>query len=77
MVALDGKLFAIGGFAGSDRLSSVEVFDPARNTWELAGSMSTKRDYHSAVVVGESLFVIGEPILPPTEPRLASLRVGP
>lgn len=34
-----GKLFAIGGYDGESNLSTVEVYDPALDTWNFVGSM--------------------------------------
>lgn len=33
MAALCGKVYAIGGFDGSQRIYSIEVYDPFHNCW--------------------------------------------
>lgn len=38
-----GKLYAIGGYNGAERLSTVEVFDPVHKTWNKVAPMHYKR----------------------------------
>eukprot|EP00966_Prymnesium_polylepis_P302784 6994873-Prymnesium_polylepis.1 len=38
-----GKIYVSGGFDGSNQLSSVEVYDPARSVWEAAPLMAAAR----------------------------------
>ena len=43
-VAVMGRrMYAIGGYNGSERLSTVEIFDPDSQTWSKASSMNCKR----------------------------------
>lgn len=37
------KLFAIGGFNGTERLSTVEMYDSVTKTWSKIASMRCKR----------------------------------
>src|SRR5262249_7921396 len=39
VAALDGKVYVIGGTASASRISSVEIYDPAANTWTFAASL--------------------------------------
>ena len=48
---VDGKLYAVGGFDGTNRLSSVECFDPSTGQWSGVAAMSTARSYFGAAVV--------------------------
>lgn len=48
VVALDGKIYAMGGYNGRMRMSSVERYDPDRNQWELIASMQQQRSDASA-----------------------------
>ena len=40
---LNRLLFAVGGFDGANRLSSVECYDPERDEWRTVASMNTMR----------------------------------
>lgn len=40
---MDGKLYAFGGFNGTERLSTVEVYDPKKNKWSQGRAMLCKR----------------------------------
>jgi N-acetylneuraminic acid mutarotase len=37
------KLYAFGGYNGSERLSTVEVYDPHKKSWEIIAPMYYKR----------------------------------
>jgi hypothetical protein len=41
--ALNRLLFAVGGFDGANRLSSVECYNPERDEWKMVASMNTMR----------------------------------
>jgi len=51
LVAVKEKLFAIGGFDGKKRLSSVEVYDVKLNAWRQCASMTWPREGLAAVGV--------------------------
>lgn len=59
VVALDGKLFAVGGYNGSEHLSSVECYDPHINQWQLIEAMSSPRNSPAVAVLGDKLYVAG------------------
>ncbi len=60
MVAVNGNLFAIGGYNSTGAsLSSVEQFDPMNNRWEFASPMRKGRDSVSAVVLNGYIYVCG------------------
>jgi len=56
MATLYGLAYAIGGSDNCKVLSSVERYDPVRNSWTLVQPMSTARMYHGVVVLEGSLF---------------------
>jgi N-acetylneuraminic acid mutarotase len=61
--ALDGKIYAIGGYApdapGHAGVATVEVYDPATDTWKTAPDMPTGRFGPRTSVVGGKIYVIG------------------
>ena len=50
VAALDGKLYAIGGYDGG-YLASVERYDPATNAWEAVAPMAAARVSAVAVLM--------------------------
>ncbi|XP_043231465.1 kelch-like protein 18 isoform X2 [Amphibalanus amphitrite] len=59
VATLDGRLYAIGGFNGRDRLATVEVFDPRAGTWEQATPMNYRRSALGAVALNKDIYVCG------------------
>jgi hypothetical protein len=60
--AVDGKIYAIGGYNGDWNVSTyktVEVYDPSTNTWTRKRDMPTERWSPSACVVDGEIHVIG------------------
>jgi N-acetylneuraminic acid mutarotase len=59
--ALDGKLYACGGWDESTRtaLTSVERYDPDTDSWETVAPMKTARYLSSAAVIDGKLYVAG------------------
>ena len=43
LAVVNGNLYAVDGFDGSNYLKSVEWFDPSTNQWRIAGSMNYRR----------------------------------
>lgn len=61
-VALEGRIFAIGGSADGRTLNTIEVFDPVQNAWGYwfnMPPMHIKRTLHGAAVGQGRLFVCG------------------
>ena len=59
-VALKGKLYAIGGrMPDQGNLTTVEIFDPARGTWERAADMPTARGGITAAVLDGNIHIAG------------------
>ena len=65
---VDGKIYAIGGATGAEAppvdpmgfiLSTVEVYDPATDTWTMKADMPTARTFLSTSVVNGKIYAIG------------------
>lgn len=51
LTALDGKLYAMGGFDGNNFLSIVEVYDPKLNEWVEGTPLTSGRSGHASAVI--------------------------
>jgi hypothetical protein len=60
-VALGGRIYLIGGFAGTTNLplDAVRVHDPSSRTWSSAAPLPAPRGGHAAVVLGGKIHVLG------------------
>lgn len=64
---LNGLIYVIGGndpetCSGNYRcaqLSSVDIYNPATNTWSSAGALNERRDVAGAVVYDDKIYVVG------------------
>jgi kelch-like protein 19 len=52
-------LYAIGGFDGKDRLSSVECYHPENNEWTMVSPMKCTRSGAGVASLGQYIYVIG------------------
>jgi len=60
IVAVDNKIFTIGGLTGDSTATGVnEVYDPTKDTWETKLSMPTSRWLLEANVVKNKIYLIG------------------
>jgi len=67
MASHDGKLYRVGGFTVTDAepkailnsQNSVARFDPAKGAWEDLAPLPEPRSSHDAVVIGDTLYVVG------------------
>lgn len=57
--AVNGKIYAIGGYAESGREDVVEEYDPATNTWTTKTAMPTARDGLAAMTINNKIYAIG------------------
>ncbi|CDI97038.1 kelch ECH associated protein 1 [Echinococcus multilocularis] len=55
---LDGKIWVFGGYDGNEFLSSVEVYDPARDTWTRTTVMPCGKSGHAVVTSREPVAAI-------------------
>ena len=59
-VALDGKLYAVGGFGANDQqLDTVEVYDLQTDGWQPLAKMTTRRWGLGLAAVGGKIYAIG------------------
>lgn len=45
VAVMNNKLYAVGGYNGSERLSTAEVFNPVEKVWSRVSSMHYNRRY--------------------------------
>lgn len=51
VAVVNGLLYAIGGYDGQLRLSTVEVYNPEMDSWSKVESMNSKRRYAGSLNV--------------------------
>ncbi|WP_165371636.1 kelch repeat-containing protein [Pseudolysobacter antarcticus] len=55
-----GKVLAVGGCCSDSTAVSTDLYDPALNTWSVAGNLTTGRDSHTATLLPSGkLLVVG------------------
>ncbi|XP_077290928.1 kelch like family member 18 [Arctopsyche grandis] len=59
VAALRGRLYALGGYNGSERLATVEAYDLQSTKWSMVASMSRKRSAVGACSLGNHVYVYG------------------
>lgn len=52
-------LYAIGGFNGNERLSSMECYHPENNAWTILPSMETGRSGAGVAALNQYIYVVG------------------
>jgi N-acetylneuraminic acid mutarotase len=68
VVALDGKIHAIGGRApDGTTVATHEVYDPATNTWKELAPLPKARDHVAAAAIDGKIHIAGGRFGPPTE----------
>jgi len=68
VVALDGKIHAIGGRApDGTTVATHEVYDPATNAWKELAPLPKARDHVAAAVIDGRIHIAGGRFGPPTE----------
>ena len=59
IVVLDSQLFAVGGYDGSQHLSSVESYSSCNDQWMSIAEMKSNRCYVGTAVMGGKLYAVG------------------
>jgi N-acetylneuraminic acid mutarotase len=57
--AVNGQLYAIGGFRGGTNVATVEVYDPGTGVWQTRSPMPTPRTALEAVTINGLIYVVG------------------
>ncbi|KAI4296328.1 hypothetical protein L6164_036294 [Bauhinia variegata] len=57
--AVDGCLYALGGFSRASAIKSVWRYDPVKNCWSEASPMSVGRAYCKTGILNDKLYVVG------------------
>jgi len=61
VVAADGSVYAIGGFAGdTGAMRTIESYDPSDMSWQVLPDMPFNMSAHSAVAVDDQIFTFGD-----------------
>jgi len=58
VTALDGKLYAIGGYGESGNEGAVEAYDPATREWSAKAPLATPRDHLAAAAAGGRIYAV-------------------
>ena len=59
LVALNGCLYAFGGWVGEDIGGSIEMYDPALNQWRMQGTMQEPRFSMGIVSYQGLIYIVG------------------
>jgi hypothetical protein len=54
------RIYALGGYDGSNTLDGVEVFDTEKGTWESRPKLPAPQSAHRAVADGENVYLFGD-----------------
>ena len=58
VAVMRSRLYAIGGYNGTDRLNTVEVFDADTKRWGRVASMNCKRRYNNNRVEVKQMWIL-------------------
>lgn len=59
VAVLNGLVYAVGGFNGSLRVRTVDVYDPVRDVWSSAPSMEARRSTLGVAVLNGLIYAVG------------------
>jgi hypothetical protein len=59
LVALDGRLYLVGGVVDGGLASDTQVYDPAADRWSSAPGLPTSREHLGAAATGGRVYVVG------------------
>ena len=58
-MGLNGLLYVVGGYNGSDRVNTVEMYDPATNRWRMLNGMHMARWSLGVGAINGKLYAAG------------------
>ena len=56
---INGIIYAVGGFNGSLRVRTVDIYDPIKDMWSAVASMEARRSTLGAAVLNGLLYAVG------------------
>ncbi len=56
---VNGLVYAVGGFNGSLRVRTVDVYDPVRDMWSTVASMEARRSTLGAALLNGLIYGVG------------------
>ena len=59
VAVVDSQLYALGGYDGSQHLSTVECYSPCTDQWRTVADMKSKRCYVGSTVLCGRLYAVG------------------
>jgi Kelch motif/Galactose oxidase, central domain len=59
LVALDGRLYLVGGVVEGGLAADTQVYDPAADRWSAAPGLPTPREHLGAAATGGKVYVVG------------------
>jgi hypothetical protein len=61
MAVVNGRIWVLGGMTGErgNRLDTIEIYDPATDTWSAGPNMTGGRSSFRAVAIGTTIYVFG------------------
>ena len=59
MAVINGLVYAVGGFNGSLRVRTVDIYDPIKDTWSAVASMEARRSTLGAAVLNGLIYAVG------------------
>jgi len=85
IVKKDSLIYIFGGYSDSlqSEVDYIQEFNPARNTWRIAGHLNEKRIGLCAVNLGDSVVILAEnrntvpPPIPPSQSSLLNITFKP
>lgn len=59
VAVLNSQVYAVGGFNGSLRVRTVDVYDPVKDTWTSCPSMEARRSTLGVAVLNGYIYAVG------------------